>query len=153
MGKMDNVHFKCFARAPEVGHRRIRVWIPAQYWLVLVDIFINIMRNNVKNASLDLYILLKSAFKMQKIPFHIPKIQKCSWRAPPGPLLAFSVFGHGWRCNWHRRCPALGNFNYVAPLPLLGVTMLRHCPKQVKMSTLTLFRERGRHWLFHWDFK
>ena len=52
---------------------------------------------------------------MPEIPFHSPKIQTFSWRAPPGPLLAFLVFAHGWRSNWHRRCPALGNFNYVAP--------------------------------------
>ena len=67
------------------------------------------------------------------------KIQKFCWSSSRGPLLSFSVFGHGWRCSWHRRFPALGNFNYVAPP--WGVTMLRNCPKHVKMSTLMLFTE------------
>ena len=36
--------------------------------------FVNMVRNTVKNAVLDLYILLKSALKMQEIPFQRPKI-------------------------------------------------------------------------------
>ena len=40
--------------------------------------FVNMVRNTVKNAILDLYILLKSTLKMQKTPFQSPKIEKFS---------------------------------------------------------------------------
>ena len=39
------------------------------------------VRNTVKNAILDLYILPKSALKMLEISFQSPKIQKFSGRA------------------------------------------------------------------------
>ena len=68
------------------------------------------VRNTVKNAVLDVYILLKSALKMQKIQFQNPKIEifsgkACSRISPMADYVA-------------TRCPAFGNFNYVARLPL-----------------------------------
>ena len=71
------------------------------------------MRNIVKNAVLDVYILLKSALKMQEIQFQSPQ----NW----------DIFRKGMLPDRHIifvadyvaiRCPAFGNFNYVARPPL-----------------------------------
>ena len=43
-------------------------------------------RYTVKNGISNLYILLKSALKMQEMPFQRPKCQKISGEACPGPL-------------------------------------------------------------------
>ena len=72
------------------------------------------VRNTVKNAILDLYILLKNALKIQKIPFHSPKIQKFSGGAYPRYLLEFfpaSPTAERTTVRCHH-----GNFNYVVPL-------------------------------------
>ena len=42
-------------------------------------------RYTVRNGISNLYILLKSALKMQEMPFQTPKFQKSSGRHAPGP--------------------------------------------------------------------
>ena len=42
-------------------------------------------RYTVKNGISNLYILLKSALKMQEMPFQRPKFQNISGEACPGP--------------------------------------------------------------------
>ena len=53
--------------------------------------FVNMVRNTVKNAILDLYILLK----MQEIPFQSLKLEKVSGKACARTAIEFLVFAHG----------------------------------------------------------
>ena len=58
--------------------------------------FVNMVRNTVKNAVLDLYILLKSALKMQEMPFLSPQIEKFPRKACSRTAIEFSGYVHGW---------------------------------------------------------
>ena len=61
-----------------------------------------------------------------KYSLHSPKIRTFCWRSSRGPLLSFSVFAHGWRCSWHHRFPALGDFNFTpeASRPRWNVSLI-----------------------------
>ena len=55
-----------------------------------------LMRRTVKNgiSNLYIYILLKSALKMQEMPFQRPKFQNFSGGLAPGPLQLCCHYGY-----------------------------------------------------------
>ena len=90
--------------------------------LIWTGIFRKHGAKQLKMRFSDLYILLKSALKMQEKKFQTPKIQKFSRRACPQTAIKFSDFAHGWPRSVVR-CPVHGNLNCRPPWEM---TTLRH---------------------------
>ena len=91
-------------------------------WKCRPKYFVNMVRNTVKNAILDLHILLKIALKMQEIPFQSAKIETFSGRASPLTALEFSDFAQGWP----RSGQMSGTRKFQLCRPPWEMTTLRH---------------------------
>ena len=77
--------------------------------------FVNMVRNSVNNAVLDLFILLKSAPKTQEIQFQSPKIEIFSGKACSRTAIYFSGFAHGWLRSDQMSC--IRKFQLCRPPP------------------------------------